>query len=676
MKRFPVDRPGLGPFGSNNVLGVRPDFATAGNLRPAGLWPASGPISAMPQPPRVRSDASPAHLYELGLTTAAMSYHTAAIEALRDCVAAAPDHSLAWRKLARLLKLAKEDIEAQAAEREADRELLTGGKWRPATDERSPAQLREAEDEMIKSFGTKVPEEIATVLRERLVENPLDAAAMRLLAGLEILDKDVFTAMRLLERALELSPRFAQARDDYAAILNEQGDYPATAVHTALLLAEEPHNSRYCTLHAHATMHVGDYDTALDLLTDLLRQFPDDAGAWLLYAQGLRFLGRYDESVQGLRRCLELKPDMGEAYWGLADLKGKFLTPDDIATIRGYLAGDTLDPNARAHMLYALGAGLERAGDFEASFAAYEEGARLFYETVKERGLLSTHVSEDDKPDTTRLLRRTKQVFSPRNIEKKLKQAPSSAERGTPLFVVGMPRAGSTLVEQILSSHSLVEGTRELPLIGDITRALSLSRMLVTQDAYPECLLEMSSKELAALGEQYLERSRDYRKTDRPYFVDKRPWNWLQVGLIHMILPQAKIIDVRREGMAAGFAMFKQLLPIEAAFSYNLEALGHYYTRYVDLMDHWQSVLPGRVHFLQYEKLVNDTETEIRRMLDFCELPFEESCLRYWETERAVATPSAEQVRRPIFREALEQWRNYEPWLGQLKEALGRPAGV
>ncbi len=605
-----------------------------------------------------------------------MSYHTAAIEALRDCVAAAPDHTLAWRKLAQLFKLAKEDIEAQAAEREALRARPAADKWKPATDKRSREQLKAAEDRLIATIKTKKPDEIAAILRERLVKDPLDAATIRLLAGLEVHEKDVFTAMRLLERALELAPHFVQARDDYAAILTERGDFTDAAVQTGLLLAEEPRNVRYRTLHANSVMHVGDYDTALDLLTDLLREFPADAGAWLLYAQGLRFLGRYDESVQALRRCLDLKPDMGEAYWGLADLKGNFLTEDDVAAMRGLLVGDTLDPNTRAHMLYALGQGLERAKDFAGSFAAYEEGASLFFAGVREHGLENTLGPDENTPDSERILRRMKQVFSKRNLEKKLKRAPSSADRGTPLFVVGMPRAGSTLVEQILSSHSFVEGTRELPLIGDITRALSHSRMLVTPDAYPECLLDMSPEELAALGDQYLERARDYRKTDRPVFVDKRPWNWLQVGLIHQILPQAKIIDVRREPMAAGFAMFKQLLPIEASFSYNLDALGAYYMRYVDLMDHWQSVLPGRVHFLQYEKLVDDTETEIRRLLDYCELPFEESCLRYWETDRAVATPSAEQVRQPIFRGALEQWRNFEPWLGPLKDALARPADV
>jgi hypothetical protein len=282
----------------------------------------------------------------------------------------------------------------------------------------------------------------------------------------------------------------------------------------------------------------------------------------------------------------------------------------------------------------------------------------------------------DEQPESADRLRRLKAVFSRENLETKLVPASSVATHDTPIFVVGMPRAGSTLIEQILSSHSQIEGTRELPLIGDITRDLSLSRMLVVKDAYPECVLDLTCGRLAELGARVIERSRAYRRTGRTYFIDKGPWNWLDVGLIHLILPQAKIIDVRRQPMAACFAMFKQLLPNRCAFSYDLDEVGRYYNRYVGLMEHWESVLPGRVHFVQYERLVENTETEIRRMLDYCGLPFEEGCLRFWETDRAVATPSAEQVRRPIYRDALEQWRNFEPWLGPLKEALDQPAEV
>jgi hypothetical protein len=321
------------------------------------------------------------------------------------------------------------------------------------------------------------------------------------------------------------------------------------------------------------------------------------------------------------------------------------------------------------HVLYAMGQTLERMGEFAASFAAYEEGARLF-------GSLSDKKTRkgNDRAHGASRVRRAKAVFSRDNLESRLSMAPVTQTHTTPIFIVGMPRAGSTLVEQILASHSLVEGTRELPVVGNVTRALMASRLLVGPDAYPECVLDLTPEQLAALGESVIEGARDFRKTDRPYFIDKRPWNWLEAGLIHLMLPQAKIIDVRREPMAACFAMFKQLLPNDAGFSYDLEELGRYYNNYVSLMDHWRSVLPGRIHFVQYERLVEDTENEIRAMLAYCGLPFEEGCLRFWENDRVVATPSAGQVRRPIFRDALEQWRNFEPWLEPLRRALEQPA--
>jgi hypothetical protein len=217
-----------------------------------------------------------------------------------------------------------------------------------------------------------------------------------------------------------------------------------------------------------------------------------------------------------------------------------------------------------------------------------------------------------------------------------------------------------------------VEGTRELPLIAQMVRDLASSRVIANPNLYPDCLKTMSDTQLAALGENFFERACGFRRTDRPFFVDKRPWNWLDAGFIHLILPHAKIIDIRREPMAACFAMYKQQLPRDAAFSYDLVDLGHYYNLYASLMEHWEKVMPGRIHFVQYERLVDDTENEIRRMLEYCGLPFEESCLRFWETERAVQTPSAEQVRRPIYRDAVEQWRNFEPWLAPLKEALSQ----
>jgi tetratricopeptide (TPR) repeat protein len=612
--------------------------------------------------------ASPAHLYELGLTTAAMGFHTAAIEALRDCTDRAPEHAAAWRKLAELLRLAGEDVQAEAAETAAERAAGGGADSREATGERLPGRPEKAERKLRDMLRGLSAEQAMVTLRDRLIADPRDATAMRWLAGLEKLAGDAHTPGHLLERALEVRPGYVRAREDYVVSLMERRYNMAPAmVEIRRLLDHAPRNPRYREMYAHTLIYTGELEVAVEVLAGLVREKPGESQCWLTYAQALHWLGRRDEAEQALRRCLELRPDTGAAYWGLADMKGRLVTDADVAAIRARLEENALPPGSRMHMLYALAHTLERAGDFPASFAAYEEGARLFRAVAEESG------KGHDQPEANNRVRRMKAVFSRENLDTRLAPAAAAVTNATPIFVVGMPRAGSTLMEQILASHSLVEGTRELPLIGDITRALALSRILVTPDAYPERLLELSPEDLAALGAQVIEHAGDYRKSDRPYFIDKRPWNWLDAGLIHLILPQAKIIDIRREPMAACFAMYKQLLPTDASFSYDFGDLGAYYNSYVSMMDHWRAVLPDRIHFVQYERLVEDTETEIRRLLDYCGLPFEEGCLRFWETDRAVSTPSAEQVRRPIFRDALQQWRNFEPWLGPLREALDQP---
>ncbi|HEX4159017.1 MAG TPA: sulfotransferase [Rhizomicrobium sp.] len=611
--------------------------------------------------------ASPEHLYELALTTTAMAFHSAAIQALRECTTIAPDHGPAWRKLAQVLRLAREDGEAAAADAAADRAESTAG-WRGRIDRRTPAELEKAEARLREPLAGKAIKDVAATLRAHLIADPLDAAAMRVLARVEMRLGDPVTCLRLLERALDVSPDYLGALESYAEALLQRWQHAGIAVaQTARLIAYDPRNSHYRYLHAYATMQTGDLETTIELLVGLLREQPAQAGIWLSYGQALQFLGRREESVQAFRRCLELQPEMGQAYLGLAELRGKDITESDVAAMRAQLAGTAMPPDSRPCMLYALAQTLERAGDFAASFAAYEEGSRLVRANAERRGPAD---SSGDSADPTRV-GRLKAVFSRENLETKLVQAPAPATPEAPIFVIGLPRAGSTLVEQVLASHSQVEGTRELPVMEDIVSDLMLSRIMVMPNAYPECILDLTRDQLAALGARYIEESRAYRQTQRPRFVDKRTWNWMEAGLIHLILPQAKVIDIRREPMAACFAMYKQLL---ADFAYDLDGLGRYYRKYVGMMDHWESVLPGRIHFVQYERLVTDTESEIRRMLAYCGLPFEEGCLRFWETDRTVSTPSAEQVRRPIYRDAVEAWRNFEPWLGPLKASLAEPA--
>jgi tetratricopeptide (TPR) repeat protein len=593
--------------------------------------------------------------------------YESAIEELRTVTLHEPAHPGAWQKLSELLRWAGEDSAADEAGLAARRWADEAPKWLPARDTRKPGEIEAAEHRLGEHRSSMDRVGQMEMLREHLLENPNDAAATHMLSRLEWQNGDQLTAQTLLERTLELSPFYHPARAELALLLIRRTYFIRALEHAEILRRQLPGNADYGAIYSDALQCVGDYQAALAVAEELLREHPEHPRFWYGYGLLLHYVGGRDDSARAFRTCLETAPTLGEAWWGLADLKGGFITDVDVEAMRNYLANPGLKPSSRMYMYYALGHAMERAGDYSASFNAYQQGACLFRGQFLGRG---EAYSEDEFVERVQDVKR---IFTAHNLAT-LAGSPAAQPVATPIFIVGMPRAGSTLLEQILASHSLVEATRELPTISDIVRDLALGRRAITPNAYPDCLLEMGPAELAALGERYLREARRYRKTENQFFIDKQPWNWLETGLIHLILPEAKIIDVRREPMAACFAMFKQVLTNGADFSYDLHDLGRYYIEYAGLMEHWQSVMPGRIHFVQYERLVEDTETEIRRLLDYCGLPFEENCLRFWETKRAISTPSAEQVRRPIFRDALEQWRNFEPWLGPLKEALSHAA--
>jgi tetratricopeptide (TPR) repeat protein len=380
---------------------------------------------------------------------------------------------------------------------------------------------------------------------------------------------------------------------------------------------------------------------------------PGQPKLWLSYGGALRCAGRRDDSLQAIRTCLRLAPSTGRAWWDLANLKTEILTQDDTEAMRAYLAAPDISEQDRIYLHYALGHAEAQRAAHEDSFAHYAAGAAL------------KRAVTDYDPDAFRAqVRATTDLFTPAFFAPR---QGAGLPDPAPIFIVGLPRTGSTLVEQILASHSAVEGTTELSAIGNIARDLARQS---DEPAYPQCLTALSPAELADLGRRYLDRARIYRKTERPRFIDKMPANWEHVGLIHLILPRAKIIDMRRDPMASCFAAFKQYFDAGAAFSYDLEELGRYYNDYAETMAHFDRVLPGRIHRVTYETLVTDTEAEIRRLLAYCGLAFEPACLRFWETRRQVATASSEQVRQPIFRAGLDEWRHYERWLGPLKEVL------
>ena len=378
---------------------------------------------------------------------------------------------------------------------------------------------------------------------------------------------------------------------------------------------------------------------------------------WLSFGHVLKTSGRQDESIRAYRRSLELVPSLAIAWWSLANLKTFRFSAADVEAMRSQLARADVSTDDRLHLEFALGKACEDAGEFEASFRHYDQANRLRRSQI--------HYSA---AETTSLVERSLALYTREFFDAR---AGAGCPARDPLFIVGMPRAGSTLVEQILSSHSLVEGTMELYDMISLARSLDVRGPREQPLQYPDTLAALTPAELQALGARYLERTRVQRKSSAPYFIDKMPNNFLHTGLILLALPNARIIDVRRHPLGCCFWVFKQHFARGQSFSYGLEDVGRYYRDYVELMAHFDRVLPGRVHRVHYESLVENTESEVRALLEYCGLPFEEQCLRFYENERAVRTASSEQVRQPIFRDGLEQWRHYEPWLEPLKTALG-----
>ena len=374
------------------------------------------------------------------------------------------------------------------------------------------------------------------------------------------------------------------------------------------------------------------------------------------YGHALKTAGRVPEGIEAYHQALQLEPRLGEAWWSLANLKTYRFQADQIGQMRSQLARTDLSDEDRFHFHFALGKALEDQAQYEQSFQHYREGNALRRSRVAyEPDRIRQHVAGARKLFS-------KEFFAAR--------AGAGADTAGPIFIVGLPRAGSTLIEQILATHSQVEGTMELPDIPALAQTIS-ARAGDAALHYPHALAALPPAELRRIGEEYLARTRIQRKTDRPRFIDKLPNNFLHVGFIHLMLPNACIIDARRHPLGCCLSNFKQHFARGQTFTYDLAELGAYYRSYVELMAHFDSVLPGRVHRVLYERMVEDTGNEVRRLLVHCGLPFEERCLRFFENERAVRTASSEQVRTPIFREALEQWRHYEPWLASLKAALG-----
>ncbi len=577
----------------------------------------------------------------LGLSLGRVGQGDAAIEALKRAVHFRPELPDVWRALGDHYSA----LEMHAAADEAYAQHIRHSTHDPRL---MNAALALAEN--------RIPE-AETMLREHLRRHPTDVAAIRMLAEVAARIGRINDAETLLARCLELAPGFTAARQNYAMMLHRTNKPAAALREVEALLADEPSNPGLRNLKAAVLNRVGEYEESIALYRAVLDDYPRQPRVWMSLGHALKTAGQNAPSIEAYRRCIELSPQFGEVWWSLANLKTFRFTADDIATMRAQLARTDLKNEDRFHFEFSLGKALEDEADFAASFEHYARGNALRRKLIRY-----------DAEDNAAHVARSKKLFTPAFFAER---AGWGAVAADPIFVVGLPRSGSTLIEQILASHSQVEGTQELPDVTMIARAIGKRTSRGEESAYPRALEKFSADEMRAFGEQYLAQTRIQRKTQRPFFIDKMPNNFAHAGLIHLMLPNARIIDARRHPLGCCFSCFKQHFARGQNFTYDLNEIGRYYANYVELMAHFDAVLPGRIHRVFYENMVEDTEAEIRRLLEHCGLPFEDGVLRFHENDRAVRTASSEQVRRPIFREGMEQWRHYQPWLGPLEQALG-----
>jgi tetratricopeptide (TPR) repeat protein len=504
------------------------------------------------------------------------------------------------------------------------------------------------------SDGELLPAE--NIVRAYLLKHGNHIEAMRLLARIGI-EREVFDdAELLLEAVLQLEPDYNAARHDYARALVERHKYQRAREELETLLKVEPRNRHYRTLYATTFVGLGEHERAVALYRELLIDAPQAAELHLSVAHSLKTLGKREDSIEAYQAAAAARPNYGDAYWSLANLKTYRFTNDEIQRLRSAESSPATGPVDRYQMCFALGKAYEDRGDYQESYRYYERGnAHKRSESRYRPEVIETNTRRQIEVCT-------REFFDSR--------AGSGDPQPDPIFIVGLPRAGSTLLEQILASHSGVEGTQELADIPRMVLELQGRDHDLKDPPYPGVMKNMTGQDFLRLGAKYLADTRVLR-TGKSRFIDKMPNNFRHIGLIHLILPNARIIDARREPMACCFSNLKQLFASGQEFTYSIEDIARYYRTYLELMGHWDFALPGKVLRVLHEDVVDDLEGNVRRILDFCGLDFQPGCLEFYKNERSVRTASSEQVRQPIYREGLDQWRHYEPWLDPLRDALG-----
>lgn len=495
--------------------------------------------------------------------------------------------------------------------------------------------------------------ECKQICEELLATNADDVNALRLLAKVAGEEGRWPRAERLLQRVLTLAPAFHDARLDLASVLKQLDRLDEALVCTSTVVERSPHNPFARYMHASMLAICARHDEALAAYRRAIELRAFHPAAYVGMGHLLKTLGHTEEGIAAYRKAIEQRPNFGEVYWSLANLKTFRFTELEVADMERRLTEEPLDEDARVHFLFTLGKAYEDQEDFERSFSCYEQGCAI------QRMRISY-----DPVETEVIHERIRKVFTAEFLAEHSGQGWNDP---APIFVVGLPRSGSTLIEQILASHSMVEGTAELP---DVGRAIGSLATLFPGEVYPEAARRLDEAGWRELGQAYLARTQRHRH-GLPFFTDKMPNNFAAIGLIHLMLPHAKIIDARRHPLDSCFGSFKQHFARGQTFSYDLMEIGEFYLEYRRMMQHWQQVLPGRVLEVRYEDMVANQEAQTRRLLDYCGLPWEDACLRFYETERAVRTASSEQVRQPIYATSVNHWRNFREQLEPLTEVLG-----
>jgi tetratricopeptide (TPR) repeat protein len=566
-----------------------------------------------------------------------------AIAAFEQAVTMSPALPASWKALEILYRMTGRTAEARKAAAEVQ-------------------NLAKLPPEIVTAFSMFADNEIydaEQLLRRYLLSHGNHVEGMRLLAQIGV-KMDVYDdAEILLQSALALAPDYDALRYDYVLVLLRRHKHVLAREEIEKLLKKDPHNREYRTTHATICTGFGDYEKAVPMYREILREAPDRPEVHLSIAHALKTMGRTGDAIDAYRAAASGRPRFGDAYWSLANLKTYRFTDAEIAQMRADEAAPRIALEDRYHLCFALGKALEDRAEYAESFRYYERGnalkkseSRYRPEPLERNARLQAEVC-------------TQEFFRARQG--------AGCDSSAPIFIVGLPRSGSTLLEQILASHTRVEGTMEL---ADIPRMVQELQGRETKDStprYPGILAELKPEDFMRLGEKYLADSRVYR-TGKPFFIDKMPNNFRHLGLIHLILPNAKIIDARRDPLACCFSNYKQLFASGQQFTYSVEDITRYYKMYVDLMAHWDRALPGKVLRIQHEDVVEDLEGNVRRILEFCNLDFEPACVEFHKTDRRVHTASSEQVRQPINRDGVYQWRNFDPWLGPFKAALAAHA--